>query len=440
MRLVIFAALTAVLALLPPAAQAATVEAAHIEAAGGQTLVTLDLTARVEPLNVFTLAAEAGRPYRVVIDLPEVEWTVPGGATLAGRGLVQQVRYGRNRPGQSRIVLDLLAPANVAATTVTDASDGIPARIVVTLSGANEQTFESASGFPSQEVRPDTYGPPAEDEPGAFRTIEQVLAALGDREGTVSEPEPAATTETPIESIHARPVIVIDPGHGGHDPGMSLINGHDEKEVVLDVSRAIRDELTASGLFDVYMTRNEDIFLPLSDRYAIAQDMEADLFVSVHVDSNDDSSARGATIYTLSERASDAEAARVARRENQSDAVAGYEVDEELTRILIDLAQRETMNLSAELAAMVVGSFSSHEVATVGRPHRFAGFRVLTAPDVPSILIEAGFGTNRQDAALLVTDRYQQALGRSLTEALIVYFDLDEADRATLARNAAAGN
>jgi len=437
MRLVIFAVFAAVLAILPVSAQAATVEAVHLETAAGQTLVTLDLSTRVEPLNVFTLAAEAGHPYRVVIDLPEVEWTVAGGTALAGRGLVQQVRYGRNRPGQSRIVLDLLAPANVAATTVTDASDGIPARIVVTLAGANEQTFETASGFPSQEMRPDAYGPPAEEEPGAFRTIEQVLAALGDRGGQTSEPE---VTETPIESVHARPVIVIDPGHGGRDPGMSLVNGYDEKQVVLEISRAMRDELTASGLFDVYMTRNEDIFLPLNDRYAIAQDMEADLFISIHVDSNDDSSARGATIYTLSERASDAEAARAAQRENQSDAVAGYEVDEELTRILIDLAQRETMNLSAELAAMVVGSFDSHDVATVGHPHRFAGFRVLTAPDVPSILLETGFGTNRQDAALLVSDRYQQALGRSMTEALIIYFDLDEADRATLARNAAAGN
>lgn len=437
MRLVIFAAIAAFLALLPLTARAATVEAAHIEAAGGQTLVTLDLSARVEPLNVFTLAAEAGRPYRVVIDLPDVEWTVAGGTTLSGRGLVQQVRYGRNRPGQSRIVLDLLAPANVAATTVTDASDGIPARIVVTLAGANEQTFETASGFPSQEVRPETYGPPAEEEPGAFRTIEQVLAALGDQGERDSEPD---AVETTVESAHVRPIIVIDPGHGGRDPGMSLVNGYDEKEVVLDIGRAIRDELTASGLFDVYMTRNEDIFLPLNERYAIAQDMEADLFISVHVDSNDDSSARGATIYTLSERASDAEAARVAQRENQSDAVAGYEVDEELTRILIDLAQRETMNLSAELAAMVVSSFDNNDVDTVGHPHRFAGFRVLTAPDVPSILLETGFGTNRQDAALLVSERYQQAMGRSLTEALIVYFDLEGADRATLARNAAAGN
>ena len=188
------------------------------------------------------------------------------------------------------------------------------------------------------------------------------------------------------------------------------------------------------------LTRNEDVFLQLNERYAVAQDLEADLFISIHVDSNDDHGARGATIYTLSERASDAEAARVAARENQSDAVAGFEVDEELTRILIDLAQRETMNLSAELAVMLVDGFSTQGVHTVSRPHRFAGFRVLTAPDVPSILLETGFGTNRQDAALLISEDYQEALGRSLAQALIVYFDLGAEGEAWLAQNGAAGN
>jgi N-acetylmuramoyl-L-alanine amidase len=433
MRLVFIAAIAALLAIFPAAAQEATVSAAHIEAAEGQTRVTLDLSARVEPSNLFTLAAEAGRPYRVVLDLPEVNWAVAGGTTLAGRGLVQQVRYGRNRPGQSRVVLDLLAPANIADMQVTDAIDGVPARIVLTLAGANEQTFEAASGFPDQQARPAEREP--EHSGGTFQNIEAVLASLGEE----PEPRPDPSGDAASEPL-TRPVIVIDPGHGGRDPGMSLVNGREEKDVVLDIARSLRDELTASGLFEVHMTRDSDIFLPLNDRYAIAQNMGADLFISVHVDSNDDHAARGATVYTLSERASDAEAARVARRENQSDAVAGYEVDEELTRILIDLAQRETMNLSSELAGMVVASFGSHDVSTVGRPHRFAGFRVLTAPDVPSILIETGFGTNRQDASLLVSDRYQAALGRSLTDALIAYFDLDAADRAALAQNSAPGN
>jgi len=404
MRLVALSLIAAVMALLPAVAEAATASDVHIEAADGRTIVTLDLDTRVEPLNIFTLAAEAGRPDRVVIDLPAVDWQVPGGTTLEGRGLVQQVRYGQNRPGQSRIVLDLLAAAIVASTNVTDEVDGMPARIVVTLAPESAPSPEVASGFPPQELRPGSTIPPAPDiasdtegQPGTYQDIASVLASLG-------EDDRAATEEPPSTPAPTRPVIVIDPGHGGRDPGMSLVNGHDEKDVVLDIARAIRDELSGSGLFDVYMTRDEDVFLPLNDRYAIAQDLEADLFISVHVDSNDDHDARGATIYTLSERASDTEAARVAQRENQSDAVAGYVVDEELTRILIDLAQRETMNLSAELAAMVVSSFDRNDVDTVSHPHRFAGFRVLTAPDVPSILIETGFGTNRQDASLLVSD------------------------------------
>jgi len=427
MRLAFFTMIFSFLAVLQAAAQESVVEAAHIAANGTTTTVVFDLSTPVEPLNIFTLAADSGRPYRVVIDLPEVGWAVAGGTTLTGSGLIHQVRYGRNRPGQSRIVLDLVAPASITAQEIVRASQDAPARLALSLSVASEATFNEASGFPEL---------PSENDPsdgGTFQSIEQVLASL-----TGGDPNQSSETDAP--RTRTRPVIVIDPGHGGRDPGMVAVNDRREKEIVLDMGRVIRDTLNETGLFDVYLTRDEDVFLQLNERYAVAQELEADLFISIHVDSNDDHSARGATIYTLSERASDAEAARVAARENQSDAVAGFEVDEELTRILIDLAQRETMNLSAELAVMLVDGFSTQGVHTVGRPHRFAGFRVLTAPDVPSILLETGFGTNRQDAALLISEDYQVSLGRSLAQALIVYFDLGAEGEAWLAQNEAAGN
>lgn len=434
MRLASFAFIAALLAMVPAAAQDTVVEAAHVAVYDAHTTVTFDLSQHVEPLNIFSLSAEAGRPYRVVIDLPEITWDVAGGTTLAGEGLVQQVRYGRNRPGRSRIVLDLVAPAVIATHDVTRARGDTPAQLYMSLTVADAAEANAQAGFPEPtEMAAETSEPESSE---TYNSIEQILASLGGNGGQAS----TEATEEAEPATRARPIIVIDPGHGGRDPGMIAINGRQEKEIVLDVGRAIRDALNETDRFEVHMTRNEDVFLQLNQRYGIAQAMQADLFISIHVDSNDDHRARGATIYTLSERASDEEAARVAARENQSDAVAGFEVDEELTRILIDLAQRETMNLSAELAEIVVDSFSANGVGTVGRPHRFAGFRVLTAPDVPSILIEAGFGTNRRDLALLETEAYHEALGRSVSEALIVYFGLDGEGGERLAQREAAGN
>jgi N-acetylmuramoyl-L-alanine amidase len=297
----------------------------------------------------------------------------------------------------------------------------------------DEEAFAAVSGFPEAVVREEPVGPPrpATPEERTFTDIANLLASLG--EG----PAPVPTQMDPVvDEPRARPVIVIDPGHGGRDPGMIAVTGTQEKEIVLDIGRAMRDVLNGSGLFDAYLTRSTDLFLTLNDRYAIAQEIEADLFISLHVDSNDDEDARGVTIYTLSEQASDSEAARVAERENQSDAIAGYEVDEELTRILIDLAQRETMNLSSELAEIMVRTFQTERVNMVSRPHRFAGFRVLTAPDVPSILLETGFGTNPQDARLLESDAYHQGLGRAMTQALILYFGMGSVGETWIAQNA----
>lgn len=434
-RLFLVVFLTGLLGFRAAAAQDVTVQNAQVIDYGTHTEVTFNLSDAVQP-HIFSLPADSGRPYRIVIDLPSVNWAVPGGNSLAGAGVVQGIRYGVNRPGASRVVLDLPQPAVIERYNMVRAAGVSGAMMRFNLVPTDHAGFVAAAALPIQGL---AAAAPSE-EAGAdevtpnttYDSIAAVLASL----------EPASNTTTavtvPEPQPNVRPIIIVDPGHGGHDPGATTVLGDLEKDIVLEVSRAIVEELNASGLFEAHLTRNTDEYLRLNDRYAVAQAQQADLFISVHVDSNSNPDARGLTVYTLSENASDDEAARVAARENESDRMAGYEVDEELTRILIDLAQRETMNLSAELAAIMISNFGQNSVRTVSRPHRFAGFRVLTAPDVPSILLETGFGSNREDARLLTSESYHLLLARSLTGALIDYFELDA--ELWLAENAAPQN
>jgi N-acetylmuramoyl-L-alanine amidase len=223
----------------------------------------------------------------------------------------------------------------------------------------------------------------------------------------------------------ARPLVVLDPGHGGKDPGAtSPFGGRREKDVTLAIARAIRDELAASGRVRIALTREDDRFLVLSDRYEIARRMGAGLFISIHADAapaND--GARGATIYTLSEVASDRQAALLAQQQNASDQIAGSALSDEaeVNRILIDLAQRESMNVSADFAALLR---REAEPFFPFRPdyHRFASLIVLKAPDVPSILFETGYLTNPVDAAYLHSPEGQKQIALGLKNAIEVHF------------------
>ncbi|HEY0413521.1 MAG TPA: N-acetylmuramoyl-L-alanine amidase [Allosphingosinicella sp.] len=213
-----------------------------------------------------------------------------------------------------------------------------------------------------------------------------------------------------------RPLVVLDPGHGGHDPGaISPYGGRREKDVTLAMAKAIRDELAASGKVRVAMTREDDRYLFLRDRYEIARRMGAALFISIHADaapSND--GARGATLYTLSEVASDKEAALLAEQQNASDRLGGAALSDDagVNRILIDLAQRESMDVSAGFAALLRREGAAYFPF---RPeyHRFASLLVLKAPDVPSLLFETGYLTNSADLGYIdsAEGRHQIALG-----------------------------
>ena len=223
----------------------------------------------------------------------------------------------------------------------------------------------------------------------------------------------------------AKPLVVIDAGHGGHDPGaISPHGGHREKDVTLAVARAVRDELLAAGRFRVALTRDQDQFLVLRERSAIAKNLGASLFISIHADSAGAATASGATIYTLSETASDAEAAKFAARENKADVLNGVNLggeNAEIASILVDLAQRETMNSAAHFASLLRRE-SARELSLRSDFHRMAGFAVLKQPDMASILLEIGYLTNAQDVERIRSKEGQRRIATGLRKAIDIHF------------------
>jgi N-acetylmuramoyl-L-alanine amidase len=224
-----------------------------------------------------------------------------------------------------------------------------------------------------------------------------------------------------------KPVIVIDPGHGGVDPGAIGVSGIYEKDIVLDAARELKRQLEASGFYTVFLTRDSDVFLRLAERVEVARNNGADLFISIHADTIEDRSVRGAGVYTLSETASDDEAAELAAKENKADLIAGVDFvnvayDPVTTNILIDLAQRETTNASSRFARVLTDSLQEH-VRLRGNAHRFAGFRVLKAPDVPSVLVELGYMSNAAEEDNLRDTAYRRQFMTGVARAIDAYFN-----------------
>lgn len=221
------------------------------------------------------------------------------------------------------------------------------------------------------------------------------------------------------------PLVVIDAGHGGHDPGSSSSDGGEqEKNVALKIARAIRDELLESGKVRVALTRSDDRFLVLQERREIARQLRADLFISVHCDSAPNNAARGASIYTLSEISSDRVAAALAARENKSDVINGIDLSREsndVSSILIDLAQRETLNTSSTFAVELQRELSPL-ISLKPTFHKFAGLMVLKAPDVPSVLLETGYISNDDDLALLTSEDYRHKIAIGVRRAVEAHF------------------
>jgi N-acetylmuramoyl-L-alanine amidase len=218
-------------------------------------------------------------------------------------------------------------------------------------------------------------------------------------------------------------MVVIDAGHGGVDPG-ALGNGVMEKNITLAVALALKKELLATGRYRVTLTRETDVYIPLRDRFKIARDNGADLFISLHADSHNDPFMRGASIYTLSETASDSEAADLANQENKSDIIAGVDLSKQsgmVTDILIDLAQRDTINQSNAFATLLVSELKD-DTLMLEHSHRSAGFAVLKAPDVPSVLIEMGYISSNKDEQLLTDKQHQLRLAKAIRRAIDDFF------------------
>lgn len=391
------------------------------------TRVVLNLTGKAD-YRIFALPD----PSRIVIDLSEVDWQIPAGRKLQGRGLVAAMRYGLFKVGTSRVVLDLAAPAKVVQVKYLEAADGLPLRLLIDLKPSDEAAFQATAKttlFASVESRivkePAGAGTPA---------AKAKPADSGDQQKQAASALPQATpqNEAKAKKTKKKPLIVIDPGHGGIDPGAIGINAM-EKNVTLAVARSLKKQLLATGQFRVVLTRDSDVFIPLRDRFKVAREQEADLFISLHADSHPSGKARGASVYTLSEKASDSEAEALATKENKSDVIAGVDLSNEsevVSGILIDLAQRETTNLSSRFATMLVNELKSATLM-LEHSHRFAGFAVLKAPDVPSILLEMGYISSDQDEKLLTDGDYQKKLAKSISRAIQDYFDWHEMVRRT---------
>lgn len=364
---------------------------------GSKTRVVLDIDRNVQ-FSIFTLPA----PYRVVVNLPEVGWHLPKSSKSQKKGLMNRFRYGLFTPGTSRMVIDANGPMEVQKAFLLKPIKGSGVqfhRLVIDLVPTTETVF--LEGLAQRKAQAKASQPTASEIQNASILM------------PVKKPKPAG-----------KKIIMLDPGHGGVDPGTIGVSGTYEKNITLAMARDIKKAIEKNGRFKVVLTRNRDIFIRLRDRVRKAREAGADLFISIHADAIKNPKTRGLSVYTLSDKASDKEAAALARKENKADLIAGLDLSSEnaeVTNILIDLAQRESMNQSAIVAKNLVKELK-REVKLLRNTHRFAGFAVLKAPDLPSILVETGFLSNRQDERNLLSRKYRAKLARAVAKGVEKHF------------------
>ena len=377
-----------------PAAAAPDVSAVRLGLHPDKTRFVMEIDEK-PAYRVFTLPD----PYRVVIDLPRVNWDVAQDTVKRQRrGVVNKLRYGLFSPKTSRVVLDAEAPVRLKTVFVIPPRNGYPYRLVVDLAKTSRDTF---------------------------------LSDVSKRTITSKEPLPdrgRGAPEAP-QTDGAKPTVVIDAGHGGVDPGAIGVTGLHEKTLVLDYAEALKRRLERTGRYNVVLTRNRDIFLPLRRRVALARKAEGDLFISLHANTHPSNNVRGASVYTLSENASDEEAAELAEKENKADLIAGVNLGEQtdtVSQILIDLAQRESMNASKHFANMLVNELDG-DVKLLRNTHRYAGFAVLKSPNVPSVLFEIGYLSHPREIRLLQSEDHRRDVNDSVVAAVNRFFDWQQA-------------
>lgn len=404
----------------------------------GKTRFVLDLTDTVD-FRIFTLPD----PYRVVVDFPDIAWRRDG--EVSGAGVVSGWRHGRFDARTVRLVLDVNQPVRVREAFVLPPRDGWQARFVLDLESVTHARFALEANRPhgprvlDPAVLAGDVAAPAPDPvsypvppPLPPMPTSLPLPPVPDAASNASAvpvlpaglPVPPPLPAMRLRSEPVRPMIAIDAGHGGTDPGAISVTGEYEKNLTLSIARELRRQLAATGRYRVVMIRERDEFLRLRDRVAKARAAGADLFISLHADSIGSSKIRGMSVYTLSDTASDREAEMLAARENRADALGGIDLgveSDEVASILIDLAQRDAMNHSRRFANLLVAEMG-RVLELLPRPHRSAGFAVLTAPDVPSVLVELGYLSSPKDAKLLGQAEHQSRIARALIKGIDGYF------------------
>jgi N-acetylmuramoyl-L-alanine amidase len=380
-------------------------------AAKPTTATAIEVVTKGETTRFFAeLTAETGfsalilaEPYRVIIDMANVSFDLPPGAGRKANGLIKQIRYGIIEKGKSRIVIDTNGPVLIKQSQLLPRKGKTKPRIAIDLIATTPEAF--AATFERDEAL-------AKDE------------ATGNPTASLPMILPKASNPAVSKKQAGRRLIVIDPGHGGMDPGAVSPNKTKEKDVVFDFATALQATLLEAGKHDVVLTRNTDRFMSLTDRVAFTRRNNADLFIAIHADIIRGQTVSGTTLYTLSETASDEEAAALALKENRTDVIAGLDLGNQIVEvadILINLVQRESKNHANLFSTKALAELKGVTTMT-GQPLRSAGFVVLKAPDVPSILMELGYLSNAEDETKLKDPKWRKAMAAALVVAIDKYF------------------
>ena len=374
------------LSILPERGECASVQNIRLGAQSGAVArVVIDLSDKVD-FKIFPLTD----PDRVVVDLPKTTFSIKE-TDLPKADYLNTIRLGKSGSDGSRIVLEANRTAVIKKSFILTPQSGFQWRLVIDL-----ELLAKTNSL--KQVTPEWYDNTVAEE---------------------KKPEKQIKEETKV-----KPLIVLDPGHGGKDPGAIGVSGVYEKHLTLAMAKQLRTLLEQTGKYRVKLTRETDIFIALYARRRFARSVNADLFISLHADSIRKPETRGLSVYTLSEKASDKEAEKLAESENKVDLIAGIDLSgetQEVTDILIDLARRETNNHSSYFAEKLMTEIRK-EITVLPNSHRFAGFAVLKSPDVPSVLIEMGYLSNKEEEKLLRQAFYREKLAKSTVRAIDTYF------------------
>ena len=368
-------------------------EESGVEDRRGGLSVELGLSQGV-PYRVFTLTD----PARLVMDFREVDWQGVDAGPLDRSERATGLRMGGFRPGWSRMVVDLDGPYLPETVDLRVTPETGQARLEVILTAADNEAFAKVAGAP--------------DLPGWGLPSEGLKAAR----------RPRQRGEDPL-------TVVLDPGHGGIDPGAEA-GGVAEKDLMLQFALELKETLLRAGGVDVVLTRTDDTFVSLERRVAVAHQVQADIFISLHADALSEGRAHGATVYTLSDSASDAASAALAERHNRADMLAGVDLrgsDDVVADVLMDLARMETQPRAERLAKAVRLSLRAHDLPLHSRPLRHAGFSVLKSPDIPSVLVELGFLSSQRDRANLRDRAWRDRMAEALRDAIAAWRQADAA-------------